>query len=92
MKNQNRDIFLLPLKDENVISFFSFIVKSKYKPSRLYDELLCSLQSLNRSNACYLSTYPYIAVHVLNGNSDYLASNRDSIKATIKSILFEMQE
>ena len=76
----------------NIISIFSHAKKGRYNVYKLYQELVVTTRKLNRKNSCHLTTYPKIAVHVTNTDSQYLISNHELIKNNIEKVLWDMQE
>jgi hypothetical protein len=75
--------------ENQILSFFTSEPKSKFNQAKLFDEISCSIKSINQSYTCYLSIYPKIAVHVICGCSEQLIDDRYKLKARIDKILTE---
>ena len=89
--NQNRRMHTPAINQENILTFLSTLKKSKYNLSQLYNAMQTEISKLNDMNHCYLTTYPYIGVHVLNRDSKYLMDNKNEIRDIVECALWEWQ-
>ncbi len=83
----NKTILTRHLASDNTLSFYSFEKKSKYNQTKLFESLSCAIKQINVNYTCHLSTYPYIAVHVVCGDVEKLKENCMQIKKIIDQIL-----
>lgn len=74
----------------NVITLLTHQKKSKQNLPSLFKELSKRLRELNRFNSCHLSSYPYIAVQIINRDENYLAENFELIKDTVEKTLWDL--
>ena len=74
----------------NVITLLTQQKKSRQNLPNLYKTLTEELRKLNRFNQCHLTSYPYIAVHVVNRDEGYLVENFDSIRDVVEKTLWNL--
>jgi hypothetical protein len=74
----------------NVVTLITHQKKSRQNLPNLYKTLCKELRKLNRFNECHLSSYPYIAVHVINKDEEYLDENFQLIKDVVEKTLWNL--
>ncbi len=74
----------------NVINLLTQQKKSMHNLPHLYKTLTEELRKLNSFNECHLSSYPYIAVHVVNRDEKYLVENFQLIKDVVEKTLWNL--
>lgn len=74
----------------NVINLLTQQKKSMHNLPHLYKTLTKELRKLNSFNECHLSSYPYIAVHVVNRDEKYLVENFDLIRDVVEKTLWNL--
>lgn len=73
---------------EDVLSFFTTNKKGHFdSESKLFDSLCSQVSSINPNYSVYLTTYPFIAVHIAFGLANGLSKDKDKLKEAILSVL-----
>jgi hypothetical protein len=81
-------LYLVHARSDEIMSFITQCKKNHFdcSESKLYDSLNMAFYDSNGYYVVYLSTYPYIAVHI-TGRNDKLMGNEHAFQEKIETVL-----
>jgi hypothetical protein len=86
-KNLNH-VTLWKQKEGEVLSYFTHSKRSHFtSESKIYEDLQLTIRIVNPIFSVHLTTYPFIAIHVVCGNTELLQSKENEIEKAIMESL-----
>ena len=88
IKKVSNHLMMVDDKNHFVLNFFTHNKKAHFcSESKLYDEVKTAIYFVSPFPICYLTTYPFIAVHILHGEEKLLNDNKERFRLAIETTL-----